>query len=348
MASLSAAQLMDIFNSNITSIANIVAPERSVTRRIRRSDLWFDDECRSAKKECRKLERRVRRSADDDVIRSTWQAKLRSYRQLVNRKRSAFWSSQIESHQKEPRRMWRLIDDLLGRVSNASVNDSLTCDDFNRFFHDKVAGIRARSDNAGYPVFTPAPSHCQLDSFCPVSAEDVSAAIRSLPAKQCSLDPLPTWLLKMAAQHITPFTTSLVNTSLSTGHFPPSLKSAYISPRLKKPGLDDGDVCNYRPISNLPVMAKLIERLVAKQLISYLNNNNLLPSLQSAYRPLHSTETALIKVTSDILMAIDRGELVTLALLDLSAAFDTVDHEILLRRLSESYGITGVALDWFQ
>ena len=87
---------------------------------------------------------------------------------------------------------------------------------------------------------------------------------------------------------------------------------------------------------------------MAKQLVTYLTVHGLLPRLQSAYRARHSTETALLKVTSDILSALDNGDLASLALLDLSAAFDTVDHDILLRRMRVSYGIDGVALQWFR
>ena len=134
---------------------------------------------------------------------------------------------------------------------------------------------------------------------------------------------------------------------MSTGDVPLYLKSASIIPRLKKPDLDDNETRYYRPISNLPVLAKLLERLVAKQLIAYLELHGLLPQLQSAYRAAHSTETALLKVTSDILSALDKGDLVALTLLDLSDAFDCADQDILLRRMRVSYGISGVALNWF-
>ena len=92
--------------------------------------------------------------------------------------------------------------------------------------------------------------------------------------------------------------------------------------------MDPADVRSYRPISNLSVVSKLLERLVARQLLDYLNKYGLLPRLQSAYRVGHSTETAVLKVLSDILLAIDSGDLSALVLLDLSAAFDTVDHDV--------------------
>ena len=112
--------------------------------------------------------------------------------------------------------------------------------------------------------------------------------------------------------------------------------------------MDPADMRSYRPISNLSVVSKLLERLVARQLLDYLNKTGLLPQLQSAYRVGHSTETAVLKVLSDILLAIDSGDLSALVLLDLSAAFDTVDHDILIRRLKTSYGLSGMVLQWFQ
>ena len=101
-------------------------------------------------------------------------------------------------------------------------------------------------------------------------------------------------------------------------------------------GLDNTDAENYRPISNLSVISKMLERVTLQRLLEHLKVKGLLPSVQSAYRKCHSTETAMVRVLSDILMALDRGDVAALALLDLSAAFDTVDHSIPLCRLRES------------
>jgi len=103
---------------------------------------------------------------------------------------------------------------------------------------------------------------------------------------------------------------------------------------------------NYRPISNFSVISKLLEHVILPQLLEHLKVIDLLPSVQSAYRKCHSTETAIARVLSDIPMALDRGDVAALALMDLSAAFDTVDHCILLRSLCVSYGISGAALSW--
>ena len=125
------------------------------------------------------------------------------------------------------------------------------------------------------------------------------------------------------------------------------MKSAYVIPHLKKRGLDANDSKNFRPVSNLPFLSKLLERVVSTQLNDYLKVTGTLPSTQSAYRKFHSTETALLKVFSDLCQAIDDGNTCLLGLLDLSAAFDTVDHNILLNRLDLSFGVKGSVLQWF-
>ena len=130
------------------------------------------------------------------------------------------------------------------------------------------------------------------------------------------------------------------------GCLPGSQKAAIITPVLKKSNLDQDDAKNYQPISNLTFISKVIERIVAEQIKKHLVDSNLMPSLQSAYRAGHSTETALIKVISDIIDAADDQQVTLLGLLDMSAAFDIVDHDILLHRLETSYGIRGRALRW--
>jgi len=134
--------------------------------------------------------------------------------------------------------------------------------------------------------------------------------------------------------------------SLREGRLPSTQKHAVVTPLLKKSGLDVEEPKNYRPVSNLTFVSKLVERAVASRLVTYLNANGLMPPLQSAYRRHHSTETALLKLLSDVYGAIDCQQVVLLGLLYLSAAFDCVDHEILLSRLRYRFGLHGSAYDW--
>ena len=145
-----------------------------------------------------------------------------------------------------------------------------------------------------------------------------------------------------------PTATHIINSPLVSGVVPPEFKTAIVKALLKKPSLDHSNLKNYRPVSNLSFLSKILEKVVLSQLSAYLSSNNLFCSSQSAYRAGQSTEAALLKVINDILRALDHGNISVLTLLDLSAAFDTTDHNILLDRLEDLYGISGTALSWFK
>jgi len=235
----------------------------------------------------------------------------------------------------------------MGREKQAASPD-ITASDFQnqKYFVDKIAAVRASTDGASDPTIRLSPEVTELNVLRSVDLEEVISLILSLPNKQCRSDPLPTWLLKECTAELAPFICRLFNVSLRSGRVPQSFKSAYITPLLKKVDLDNTDTKNYRPISSLSVISKMLERVILRKLLEYLKVSSLFPIVQSTYRKCHSMETAMARVLLDILMALDRGDVAALALLDLSAAFDTVDHHILLRRLRESYSISGVALTW--
>ncbi len=108
------------------------------------------------------------------------------------------------------------------------------------------------------------------------------------------------------------------------------------------------DLVNYRPILNLPFLSKILENIVSSQLYSFLEKDYICEDFQSGFRPSHCTETALIRVPYDLLLSSDRGCISLVVLLDLSAAFDTIDHNILLNKLENFVGISGRALAWFK
>ena len=167
-------------------------------------------------------------------------------------------------------------------------------------------------------------------------------------SKSCELDPIPASLLQDTFTSLLTIICKIVNSSLKNGFVPSSLKTGVVKPLLKNPSLDQETLNNYRPVSNLKTVSKIIGKVVANQLCSYLSSNNLHEPLQSAYKQLHSCETALTRVHNDILQEIDNRSGVAMVLLDLSAAFDTVDHIILLKRLQSKFGISGTALQWIK
>lgn len=170
--------------------------------------------------------------------------------------------------------------------------------------------------------------------------------------KSCNLDPLPASIMKNCIDMLLPTMTMMVNMSLSTEAMPEALKTAELLPSSKKPDADHEQFPNFRPLSNLKMLSKVIEKMAAVKLTDHVTTHHLDEWFQPAYKSYHSTETALVRVQNDIYLllipAIDSNKSVLLLLVDLSAAFDTVDHSILLSRLYHRFGVQGNVYDWFE
>ena len=162
------------------------------------------------------------------------------------------------------------------------------------------------------------------------------------------LDVIPNWLLKECFDELSPILLYIINGSLVEGVFPQPLKHAIVSPALKSNKDDPDNLKCFRPISNLSTVSKLLEKVVSDQLNNYLNVHSLYCDEQSGYRKAHSCETLLLKFQDDIINEVSKNKFVAVLLLDLSAAFDAIDHNILLKKLETLYGIKGKALKWFR
>ena len=142
--------------------------------------------------------------------------------------------------------------------------------------------------------------------------------------------------------------TAIANLSLTSGIFPDRCRQAIIRPLLKKPNLNPEELKNYRPVSNIHFLSKIIEKLVVVRIEEHLINNTLHDPFQSAYRHCHLTETAVLKLHNDIVGGLDIELCTVLASLDLSAAFDTVNHNIFITRLNTEFQISGTIIQWFK
>ncbi len=220
-------------------------------------------------------------------------------------------------------------------MSSSSINS--TADDFATFFINKI-----QTSLYNFPHHNLSnTSYQQTNSFTyfsPLSEAEVSILILSSHPTTCPLDPIPSHLLQAISLAVVPALTHIVNTSLHTGIVPSVFK--------QKPTLNPTLLGNYRPVSLLPFIAKTLERVVFNQVTAFLTQNNLLDSNQSGFRSGHWTETALLSVVEDLRLARSASKSSLLILLDLSAAFDTVKHQILLSTLLRK-GISGTAVQWF-
>ena len=300
-------QLCDVYVSTLTDILNICAPMTVIKRQKTGSAQWFDAECRAERRKLRRLERRLRKSCDESV-KIEYDTARRRLHQFYNEKISAHWSSRLQEAGRSSERRWKVVDNMLHRKQRTVIPTSVSSSDFVTAFSGKISDIRNATSGYGVPVFRSVKADCgSIDGFHTVHVPDVLAIIKAMPSKQCSTDPVPTWLIKQTVDLVAPLITEIVNRSIALGQVPDQLKFATVSPRLKKAGLDKSDALNYRPISNLPFLSKVLEKTISIQLMTYLDRARALPQCQSAYRRLHSTETALLKIYTDICRGLRQG-----------------------------------------
>ena len=293
----------------------------------------------SAKRLKHKCER-VWCSNNSAVNQSRYRAAVNRYNFLLEQSRRRHYSTVIAENNGNPKALWNTFKKILHKSLTIILPDHISPIDlantFGHFFSDKIAKIRiALKSSLPVSLTRPNSNSTALSSFEPVSEGNILKIIKSSSTKSCDLDPIPTALVKECADILVTSVTNIINYSLREGSFPHCLKTAYVTPLLKKPDLDRNLLKNYRPVSNLSFISKLIEKVVAKQLNDYIDSAGLSNVNQSAYWRLHSTESALLKIQNDIAASMDSGKAVALTLLDLSMAFDTIDHDILFNSLRD-------------
>ena len=253
---------------------------------------------------------------------------------------------------KDPKKHWNTINKILHKKYEIILPDTPNIAElaqrFSDFFRDKIETIRATFSGNCYKLIKPSSEAPELSSFDLVSEQHIEKLITTSANKSCSLDPIPTFILKDCLDVLLTPITCLINYSLQEGAVPDDFKLAHVTPLLKKATLDKNMQNDYRPVSNLSFVSKLVEKVVAEQLKSHLNQNALANNDQSAYRKFHSTETALLKISNDLHSTMDKKEVAALTLLDLSAAFDTIDHSTLFDTLTNWFNIQGSVVNWLK
>ncbi|PIK54972.1 hypothetical protein BSL78_08111 [Apostichopus japonicus] len=335
----------------MSDLLNKHAPLSTKRVVIRPKQPWFTNSLHSAKRNRRKAERKwisSRSLIDFDKFKK----ERNSYNIQLYRSKCTFLNNKIMDCGNDFKSMFRTINDILQRKRPTKLPDHDSAkdlaDQFAAYFSTKIQTIRDNLTCQNCDSSTPSPVSHSWDTFVIVSEDDLREIISKAASPSCILDPLPSWMVKLLLDSLLPTVTEIVNTSLRSGVVPDTYKEAVIAPLLKKANLDHNTLKNYRPVSNLPFLSKVLERVVAKQLTNYMTENRLHEPLQSAYKQFHSSETALIKVHNDILWAMERQGVTILVLLDLSSAFDTIDLEVLIHRLEYLLGVHGIPLTWFK
>lgn len=286
------------------------------------------------------------KNPNDVALREKFRALRRQFQLLNKKTRSQYYQELFTSVRRQPRLHWKLLNGLLGRHHVATVHPVSTCD-FTATF-SRVVRAPAPSPDPLAALEGPCLSS-GFTSFATVSPHEVLSLLNNLnPFKSTGPDGISPRVLKAFSATLADSVTQLVNESLSTSVVPLSCKRATVTPIYKKG--DPLSAGNYRPISLLNSLSKVLERVAHSQLRSYIENkpadyHPILPPQQFAYRSGHSCEDLLSRCINDWHRALDTGQVVGVVLLDMSKAFDCVDHELLLLEL-QSCGVSGSALSW--
>lgn len=352
--------LLNIYNSTVEHELDMCAPWKTRTFPASSSPPWMDADYRSNRIIRRKLERQWKKSRlNNDQTRLKNDKKLYvSQRnvcaQMSKDKRSSYYNNLIESKRGDQRSLYNIVYNLCDKSNSRGVlpvhdNAKDLANSFNQFYMTKVKQIRSKiplsndNNHHNFIIF----NGNTLHSFRPISVPELREILKVSGIKTSFSDILPATLLKTVIEELLPYLCILVNKSLSTGSVV-GMKESIVVPLLKKAGLDSEILKNYRPVADLVFLSKLTERVVAIQIFEHMSVNSLHCKYEHAYKKYHSSETLLVCLVNDILLSLDNNNALILLLIDLSAAFDTVDIDLLLRILELEIGIRGIALDWFE
>jgi hypothetical protein len=272
---------------------------------------WYNATILAAKQERRKAEREWRKTKlliHHDIFKT----KQQTVNKLCEKAKSNFFCNKIHDTKGNQKKLFQITNELLHRkkvsVLPTHCNPTELCEKFADFFGNKIEKIRKQlkslvSRDSAIPADQPCDiaSIPRLNQFTPISEDDLKKLICSSNSKTCAADPIPTTLLKASLDTLLPILCKVVNLSFHSNTMPASLKSAIVTPLLKKSNMDSEDMKSYRPVSNLPYLSKLVEKVAVRQMNDHMSEHNLHEPHQSAYRQNHSTETALIKSYNDLL-----------------------------------------------
>ena len=321
-------------------------------------DKWVNSEVQSARRKRRKAERDFKRLKTEES-RKAYRTAYKDAEDVINTRRDSYFCGQLEQSLDNKKDTYKIVNNLMDRNTSRNIKpnskpDEVLSEELKDYFQKKVEEIYCNLDSTtvtGSNMFSEFSKPWARDTwkdFEPLTYNDLDGVIRDINKKEYEDDPIPVKLLMQCLEEVKPIILFIVNDSLKTGIFPEALKSALVRPSIKDENGDTESYKNYRPISNLPFLSKVIEKSVHRQLENYLQRQNLHAEFQSGYKSHHSCETATLAIYNDLLCITDSKSKIILLLLDLSAAFDTVNHSLLLQKLRNSYGLSGNVLKWFK
>ena len=337
------------FKHILFTLRNEHFPAIQKTIKVSNQNPWYNGDCHKSKLLVRNKERFYRKNKSVEnwlALKAAEKASLMA----VKKAKKDFYTSIFSIVSSNPKKTYNIVSDLLGKAKAKTLPDLAITDPgsyveiYNNFLASKIKVYRNQSENSrvGRKVFSSPIDYEPLNRFPEINSADLHAILKRCRKTHCDLDLIE--FKKLDMKYFIPYIIRLANSMFNSGVFPPSEKSAIIYPYIKDFNGDVNDLSNYRPVSNISFIGKVLEACIYFFLNEYVSVHNILPDYQSAYRPGYSTETALTRVYSDLVTSKDNRRCTIMLSLDLSSAFDTIDHDLLITDLFH-VGVRGRALD---
>ena len=327
----------DIFQSCLNKCAPIIT-----TQITRPPAPWITDEIRTAISHRNDIQRLLKCDRQNIHLQNKYKKEKKGVRSLIAVSKTKYFKEQLESSRGSSQRTWSIVKRLFpkskGQNHHRFDSEIEKAEEFNSFFASVGETAFKKSRISFNPSLNDSSTSYAPANFRPqpVRIEDTILIVKDLrETKACGADGIQLRFVKDALPVIAFYLTILNNTSIVTGSYPSVWKHGHIVPAFKSG--DINDVSNYRPISLLPIISKILEKIVTKQLMQYLESNALISNTQHGFRNRLSTETALLKVTDEIYKNMDNGKITLLSLCDLSKAFDSIHHGSLLMKMKNLY-----------